>query len=160
MYFGPYQTVVDDKGRITVPKKFHDLMVREDHITWFITRGYNGNLSLFNKPQWEQLVARAEVLDPLNPVANDYLLMLYGCAIDVRVDNQGRMPVPPQLRSLAGLNRDVLLVGMRDHLELWDKDAWDAFQRERGSDFRRMATEVFVCNETAAERRDRENGVS
>ena len=154
MYFGPYQTVVDDKGRITVPKKFHDLMTREDHITWYITRGYNGNLSLFNKQQWEKLMARADDLDPLNPAANDYLLMLYGCAIDVRVDNQGRMPVPPQLRSLAGLNRDVMLVGMRDHLELWDKDIWDAFQGQRGPDFRRMATEVFVRNELAAERRD------
>lgn len=153
MYFGPYQTVVDDKGRITVPKKFHDLMVREDHITWYVTRGYNGNLSLFNRSQWERLMARAEALDPLDPAANDYLLLLYGCAIDARVDNQGRLAVPPQLRALAGLSRDVMLVGMRDHLELWNKDAWDAFQERKGPEFRRMATEVFVRNDSGAAER-------
>lgn len=150
MYYGSYPTVIDDKGRITVPRKFHDLMEGNDHITWFMTRGYRNCLYLYNLKDWDAFVNRAEALDPLDPKAHDFLRLVYGCAIDVRVDRQGRLPVPAQLRGFAGLERDVVLVGMRNHLELWRKDAWDAYQAERGAEFETMATELLIRNQGSA----------
>jgi MraZ protein len=144
MYYGSYQTVIDDKGRITVPRKFHDLMDRHDHVTWFMTRGYKGCLYLYNLREWETLVSRIDALDPLDPKAHDFLRLVYGCAIDVRVDRQGRMPVPSQLRGMAGLEREVVLVGMKNHLELWKKDAWDAYQASMGAEFETMASELLI----------------
>jgi MraZ protein len=70
--------------------------------------------------------------------------------MDVRVDRQGRMPVPAQLRGMAGLEREVVLVGMKNHLELWRKDAWEAYQAKMGSQFETMATELLVRNGTQA----------
>jgi MraZ protein len=150
MYFGSHQTVLDDKGRITVPRKFHDLMERSDHVTWYVTRGYKGSLYLYNLQEWAKFVQRAESLDPMDPQAHDFLRLVYGCAMDVRVDRQGRMPIPSQLRSLASLERDVVLVGMKDHLELWQKDAWDAYQAGKGPEIEAMATELLVRNRQAA----------
>jgi len=144
MYYGSHPTVLDEKGRITVPKRLHELMERSDHITWYMTRGYKGCLYLYNLPEWEKLVSRVEALDPLDPKAHDFLRLVYGCAMDVKVDRQGRMPVPAPLRGFAGLDRDVVLVGMRNHLELWRKDAWDAYQEAKGAEFEEMAAELLL----------------
>jgi MraZ protein len=155
MYYGSHQTVIDDKGRITVPRKFHELMERRDHVTWFITRGYKGCLYLYNLKEWEALVSRTETLDPLDPKAHDFLRLVYGCATDVRVDRQGRLPVPSTLRAVASLDRDVVLVGMRNHLELWRKDAWEAYQAEKSAEFETMATELLIRNQPAVASRER-----
>ena len=144
MYYGSHPTVVDDKGRITVPRKFHELMARHDHITWFITRGYKGCLYLYNIKEWESLVGRVELLDPLDPKAHDFLRLVYGCAMDVKVDRQGRVPVPAPLRSFAALDREVVLVGMKNHLELWRKDAWDAYQASMGAEYENMANDLLI----------------
>jgi MraZ protein len=156
MYYGSHPTVIDDKGRITAPRRFHELMERHDHITWFITRGYKGCLYLYNLKEWESLVSRVELLDPLDPKAHDFLRLVYGCALDVKVDRQGRIPIPAPLRSFAALdsgaasekpplpNREVVLVGMRNHLELWRKDAWDAYQANMGAEYENMASELLI----------------
>ncbi len=155
MYYGSHPTVVDDKGRITVPRKFHDLMERNDHITWYITRGYKGCLNFYNLKEWEVLIARAEAMDPLDPKANDFLRLVYGCAMDAKVDRQGRIAIPAPLRSLASLEREVVLVGMRNHLELWRRDAWDAYQVNMGAEFETMATELLVRNTQSVAGRER-----
>lgn len=144
MYYGSHPTVVDDKGRITVPRKFQEIMERNDHITWFITRGYKGCLYLYNLKEWEALQSRVEQLDPLDPKAHDFLRLVYGCATDVKVDKQGRISVPVPLRGAAGLERDVVLVGMKNHLELWRKDAWDAYQSNMGAEYENMANELLI----------------
>jgi MraZ protein len=119
-------------------------MERHDHITWFITRGYKGCLYLYNLKEWESLVSRVELLDPLDPKAHDFLRLVYGCALDVKVDRQGRIPIPAPLRSFAALDREVVLVGMRNHLELWRKDAWDAYQANMGAEYENMASELLI----------------
>ena len=59
MYFGEVYTSVDDKGRVNIPKEFHIQMVARDHDTWFVTRGFDGALFLFEKAEWEKLLAKA-----------------------------------------------------------------------------------------------------
>ena len=155
MYYGSHQTVIDDKGRITVPKKLYEAMERADHITWYITRGYRGCLYLYNLADWETLVKRAEETDLFDPRAHDFLRMIYGCAIEVRVDRQGRMPIPPTLRSVANLDRDVILVGMKNHLELWRKDAWEQYQATMGAEMESMAKELLVRGPADSATRER-----
>jgi MraZ protein len=144
MYYGSHPTVIDDKGRITAPRKFQEIMERNDHNTWYITRGYKGCLYLYNLREWDSLIERMEQLDPLDPRAHDFQRLVYGCAIDVKVDRQGRVPIPAPLRGFAGLEREVVLVGMRNHLELWRKDAWDAYQASMGAEYENMANELLI----------------
>jgi len=144
MYFGLHQTVIDDKGRITVPRRFRDIMEREDHITWQITMGFNGNLYLYNRPEWERLLKHTDGLPYMDPEIHDFLRCLYGLSTDSRVDGQGRLPIPVHLREMMELGREVVLVGMRDHLELWSKESWEKFCVETAPKYRSMAAERFV----------------
>jgi len=144
MYFGPHQTVIDDKGRITVPRKFRDIMEREDHMTWQVTRGFNGNLYLYNRPEWDRLLEYTDTLPYMDPEIHDFLRCLYGLSTDSRVDGQGRLLIPVHLREMMNLGREVVLVGMRDHLELWSKESWERSLADTAPRYRSMAAELFA----------------
>lgn len=143
-YLGPHPTVLDEAGRITIPRRFREIMEDKEHLNWTVTRGYDANLYLYNRDQWQKLVDYAEGLHPLDPKAQRLLRTIYGCALSVTVDRQGRMPIPSALRELAKLDREVVLVGMRDHLELWNKEAWAAFQASAGPEMGTLAAELLV----------------
>lgn len=147
MYFGQHQTVLDDKGRITVPRRFRDVMRSQDHITWYMTRGYDGNLNLYHRDGWESLLAQIQDLPSMDPRVHDFQRLVFGSAAEVRVDGQGRMPVPQHLRALGGLEREAVLVGMKDRLELWNKEAWETFQNTHGPKFRDMVSELVSSGE-------------
>ena len=147
MYFGQHQTSLDEKGRITVPRKFRDIMKREDHITWHVTRGYDGNLVLYNREGWANLMERINSLNPMDPRAQDLSRLILGNVAEVRVDGQGRMLAPRHLRELAGLEREGVLVGMNDRLEIWSKEAWDAYQQTHAPRLKQMVMEMFVSGE-------------
>lgn len=145
-YLGHYPTVVDESGRITMPRRFRDLIESLDHLTWTVTRGYQANLYLYNREQWENVVACVQILHPMDPKAHRLLRTIYGCAMTTHIDRQGRLPIPQQLRDLARLGREVVLVGMKDHLELWSKDGWIAFQDSMGPEMEQLANELLVHN--------------
>ena len=67
MYYGESQTAIDDKGRITVPQQFRQVMEVHDHDTWFMTRGFDGAIFLFHKEQWEKLKDLGSGHSPLDP---------------------------------------------------------------------------------------------
>ena len=144
MYLGPYQTVIDEAGRITIPQRFRELMRGTNDIAWTITRGYGACLYLYTASAWQKVVERADQLDQFDPKAHAFLRFLYGCARYMQLDRQGRMVVPVELRELMRLKRDVMLVGLRYRLELWDKSAWDAYQETRGPDMETLAAELLL----------------
>lgn len=143
LYLGSHTTVLDDAGRITVPRRFREIMERLDQITWFISPGLNGNLYLYPRDAWDRVVKQNEgAFETLDQSTHQFFSFGYGFTHETKVDRQGRMPVPPQLRELLGLEREVVLVGVQDRLEIWSKDARDAFCREMWPQYGKRATEM------------------
>ena len=147
MYVGHHQTVLDDKGRITIPRKFRDDMIRNDHITWHMTRGYDANIVAYNREAWAALMSRLERLEAMDPRVQDLIRLTLGNAAQVRLDGQGRMAVPTHLRQLGGIEKEVVLVGLKDRLELWSKEAWDAYEASNAPQLKVLVTELFVRGE-------------
>ena len=143
-YTGHHSIVLDDTGRIALPKKFKDLMRAKDHITWTLTRGPDANVYLYNREQWEKMAAYLGALHPLDPQALKLLRMVYGCALSVRIDGQGRLAIPQALREVSHLDRNLVLVGMIDHLELWNREAWDEYVDEVEPQLAPLMTELVV----------------
>lgn len=142
-YFGAFPTVLDEAGRITVPRRFREIMDRNDRYTWFITPGLNGNLYLYDREQWGKLLEQNQKTHAsTNQATHQFFSFGYGCTVETRVDRQGRMPVPQSVRGLIGVEREVVLVGVQDRLELWNKDAWEAFCRDMWPKFGTRATEL------------------
>lgn len=90
MYYGEAYTSVDDKGRINIPKEFRTQMEAQDHETWFVTRGFDGALFLFEKTKWESLLEQVRAKSMLEPKLLDFRRFLIGGVSPVKADPQGR----------------------------------------------------------------------
>lgn len=110
---------LDAKGRLSVPTRHRDALGGQ--LT--ITRHPHGCLLVFARPQWEQFRTRVSEL-PMS--AQWWKRIFLGNAMDVDMDGTGRVLVSPELRQATGITRDTMLLGMGNHLELWDKTTYDA----------------------------------
>ena len=114
-----------------------------DHDTWFLTRGFDGAVFMFEKEQWNALLSSGKEAALLDPKMLDFRRFFLGSVAKVKRDSQGRFTIPAYLREFAGIERDAVLLGVEDHLEIWGKDNWRAFQQRQASEYKAMAAELF-----------------
>ena len=146
MYYGEAQTVLDDKGRVTVSRKFRETMEVRGDLLWYMTRGYDGAIFIFPKDQWDKIRAQAARHSSMDARAVDFRRMFFGSVAEVRPDRQGRMSVPPHLREHAKLEKEAVLIGCDDHLELWSRDGWRQYQGGMEAAYKEMGSELFSAN--------------
>jgi len=121
MLLGEYEHTLDDKNRLTLPAKFRQTFA--DGIV--LTRGMDGCLYGYAKAEWERFVEwRLETLDPLSREARQMSRFLFAGASETEPDKQGRVMIPSALLAHGKLKREVVVAGVRDHIEIWDRAAW------------------------------------
>ena len=127
MLLGEYEHTIDDKSRLTLPSKFREAFA--DGVV--LTRGMDGCLYGYTKEDWENLVTtRLAELDPLSREGRLMQRYFFSAAASADLDRQGRVPVPASLAQAAGLDREVVVAGVYDHLEIWDRAAWREHLKE------------------------------
>jgi MraZ protein len=121
MLLGEYEHTIDDKNRLTLPAKFREAMA----VGIVVTRGMDGCLYAYPRTEWlERFQSRVGGLDPLQPEARKLQRHFFSGAAEAELDKQGRIMIPAPLLRYAGLTRDVVVAGVHDHLEIWDREAW------------------------------------
>ena len=121
MLLGSYDHTIDDKNRLTLPAKFREAF--SDGVV--VTRGLDGCLFAYRRPDWDRLVeSRLAPLDPLSPQTRRLERFFYAGATEAELDKQGRVMIPAQLIEHAKLGREVVVAGVNDRLEIWDRAAW------------------------------------
>ena len=150
MYLGESQTVLDDKGRITIPRRIRETMSVMGHIQWFMTRGYDQSIFMFPHDEWEKILSQAGKYSSMNAQAIDFRRMFFGSVAEAQPDRQGRMPIAAHLREYAKLDKEVVLIGVGERLELWNRELWRAFQADNQADFKEKASALFAGGEVAA----------
>jgi MraZ protein len=121
MFFGEYEHTIDDKNRLTLPARFRDALAAGV----VLTRGLDECLDVFSRADWDVLVdGRLAPLDPFSKEARELKRFFFSAASDAELDKQGRVLVPPALARHARLGREVVVAGVHDHLEIWDRAAW------------------------------------
>lgn len=121
MLLGEYEHTVDDKNRLTLPARFRQAFA--DGIV--VTRGMDGCLFAYTRAAWEQMVTGS--LASLNTLSKESRRMqrfFFSGATEAELDKQGRVGIPAALLEHAKLGRDVVVAGVHDHLEIWDRAAW------------------------------------
>jgi len=108
---------LDAKGRMSVPAKHRDALLVQGEGRVTLTKHPDGCLLVFPRPEWEAFRARVAQL-PMD--AHWWRRIFLGNATELDLDSAGRILVSPELRSAAGIQREVILLGMGSHLELWD----------------------------------------
>jgi MraZ protein len=127
MLLGEYEHTIDDKNRLTLPAKFRKAFA--DGVV--VTRGMDGCLYAYPSEGWRELVeTRLGRLDPLSKEARTMMRFFYSGASEAEPDKQGRVLIPPALAQHAGLGREVVVAGVRDHAEIWARAAWREHLKE------------------------------
>jgi len=120
VFQGSSALTLDAKGRISIPTRHRDALAQQADGKLTLTRHPDGCLLVYPRPVWE---AKREEIARFPMSARALQRLLLGNAQDVELDASGRVLVAPELRSAAGLTRDVMLMGMGAHFELWDAAA-------------------------------------
>ena len=122
MLLGTFDHTLDDKNRLTLPAKFRESFAEG----LVVARGFEGCLTAYRREDWDGHVeSRLAPLDPLSQETRRIQRHQFAHASESELDKQGRVMIPAKLLEHAGITREVVVVGMRNHVEIWDREAWD-----------------------------------
>lgn len=139
VFLGTYTPRLDDKGRLILPAKFRDELAEG----LVMTRGQERCLYVFSAAEFADITAALRAAPLTARASRDYARVFFSGAADEVPDKQGRVTIPPPLRSYAGLERDVAVVGANTRVEIWDAAAWDRYLADQEEGFANLAEEVL-----------------
>jgi MraZ protein len=125
VFTGEYRHTVDDKGRIAVPSRFRAQLDEGA----FVSRWLDTCLAIHTRAGWDALADKVAALPITDAASRLFSRFIFAGAAEVSLDGQGRILVPGYLRESAGLDGDAVIVGSRDHAEIWAPGAWDDYRR-------------------------------
>lgn len=120
MFMGEYNHSVDTKGRLIIPSRFRDELGDE----FVVTKGLDGCLFVFPQNEWQTFEEKLKALPLTNKSARQFARFFVAGATPCELDKQGRILLPQTLREFAGLEKDVVLTGMLNRIEIWSKAKW------------------------------------
>jgi MraZ protein len=139
MFLGTYAPKLDEKGRIILPAKFRDELASG----LVLTRGQEHCVYVFSQREFEALHEKIRQAPVTSKQARDYLrVFLSGASAEVP-DKQNRVTIPASLRSYAGLDRDLVVIGAGSRAEIWDAQAWETYLAEQEAAFASTEEEVI-----------------
>ena len=126
MLLGQHEHSLDDKKRLTLPARLREQL--GDRVV--VTAGLDGCLYAYAYDEWERQVLRIRELDPLSRESRMMQRYFFAQAVTADLDRQGRMVLPASLLETAGIDREVTVTGVYDHLEIWDRARWREHRHE------------------------------
>jgi MraZ protein len=138
---GTHPRTLDDKNRLTLPKRVREQLGEPK--TLFVTPGPDQCLWLYSQDGLEQLAGKLDETPATDAEARVFRRLYFAQTEAVDVDRNGRVLVPERLVQFAGLGHEVVLIGVRDHLELWDGGRWQTYLEQNASRFDAVAEGAF-----------------
>lgn len=121
MFMGEYSHTIDTKGRLIIPSRFREELGE----TFVVTKGLDGCLFVFSDEEWRAFEIKLKSLPLTNKNARQFARFFVAGATPCELDKQGRILLPATLREFAGLEKDVVLTGMLNRIEIWSKEKWN-----------------------------------
>ncbi|MFL7894030.1 MAG: division/cell wall cluster transcriptional repressor MraZ [Anaerolineales bacterium] len=122
MFLGQYHHTVDQKGRLTVPARYRDLLAAEGA---YLTQGFDQNINVYPIPIFERISIRVNKLSMTDPSARTLRRLMFSNAELVVLDKAGRILIPNFLREAFNLDSEAVIIGMGDYFEIWSPEKWD-----------------------------------
>lgn len=139
MFSGTYTPKLDEKGRLFLPAKFRDEM-KEGLV---ITRGQDHALDIRTQADFAVFSEKFQHASQTDARLRAYTRMLFALASEQTPDKQGRVTITPELREYAGLERDAVVIGIYDRIEIWDPRAWSTYTKNQEQAFANLQEEIF-----------------
>ena len=123
MFIGEYQHTIDPKGRVIMPAKFREGLGER----FVLTKGLDHCLFAYPNEEWSILEKKLRSLPLTNKDARAFIRFFFAGACECELDKQGRILIPANLREYAGLEKDVVIIGVSTRVEIWSKNKWDEY---------------------------------
>ena len=123
MFIGEYHHSIDDKGRLIIPSKFREELGNK----FIITRGIENCLFVYSLESWEKIVNKLETLPFTKKDARAFIRFFLSGASEAEFDKQGRINITSPLISYANIDKECIIIGTGDRLEIWSEKSWNEF---------------------------------
>ena len=138
MFIGEYQHSLDNKGRLIIPAKF-----REDlGDNFIITKGLDNCLFVYPKSEWEILEEKLKLLPLTSKDARAFVRFFFSGATECELDKQGRILIPSNLREHCRLEKDAVIIGVSNRVEIWSKEEWDLYNNDESLSYESIAEKM------------------
>ncbi|AHF96854.1 MAG: division/cell wall cluster transcriptional repressor MraZ [Desulfurella sp.] len=141
MLRGRFECILDDKGRIKIPSKFLEIL-KGSGVNVLVMTFFDQSIYAYPQDIWESLESKALSLPLTNKSARRFKRMFFSSAIDVNLDSQGRIIIPQTLRQLANIEKNIVVLGNLDHIELWSAQNWQQEMDLLMQDEEKLAQEI------------------
>lgn len=138
MFMGQFNHNIDEKGRIIIPSKFRDKL----EPTLIATKGFDGCIALYPNNEWEKFLTNLSKLPTNMMDARKHIRVLVGSASECSFDKQGRINLPANLIKDAALDKECVVVGNLEHIEIWSKERWEAYYNDASDNFEDVAEKL------------------
>jgi len=126
MFMGEFQHTIDPKGRLIIPNKFRHVLGEK----FVATRGLDNCLFVYPMDEWRGLEQKLKSLPLANKDARAFVRFFFSGATECELDKQGRILLPANLRDYAQLDKDVVVLGVVNRVEIWSRELWGAYSEE------------------------------
>jgi MraZ protein len=141
---GSYEHSIDHKGRVSIPARFRRALSGEAGDTFVVLRGLDACVALYPADEFKRLEERLRARSFSDETNRRYQRQLLLDSRDETLDGQGRVAIPPRLIEHARLQREVLINGLLDHIEIWDPETFDAYMKSSKRSYEDMAGELLL----------------
>ncbi|MDC4163391.1 division/cell wall cluster transcriptional repressor MraZ [Mycoplasma bradburyae] len=143
MFIGNYQHNIDPKGRLSVPAKIRNL-IKESVV---LSRGLDGCLELRTPEEFENYANKFLSKSNNKQQNRNYKRLLFANSLTIEIDSANRVLIPANFKKMANLEKEVVIIGMGDHVEIWDKKAYDEFNEANFDNFNELAESMEDDNQ-------------
>lgn len=138
MFTGEYQHTLDEKGRVIVPARLRDELGER----FMITRGLDQCLFIYTMEEWQKIEQKLKALPFTRSDARAFTRLFFSGAAELESDRQGRALIPQNLREYAGIEKDVMIIGVSNRVEVWCEQAWKKYCSEANENFEKVAEKL------------------
>jgi MraZ protein len=132
MFRGSFEHSVDSKGRVSVPSRFRDILAERYEGKLVLTMDFDKCIMAYPLEEWERVEEKIKSLPQSQKEVKDFTRFVFSNATECELDKQGRILIPPALRERAGISKGVMVVGIINKMEIWDRAAWEARLPQNG----------------------------
>ena len=143
LFTGEFSRSVDEKLRVAIPKSLREAWECEKQREIYFAPGTDQSLALYTEETFARLAERLAQASPTRQDVRAFNRLFYARAQRVELDSQGRVRIPPELAELVRLEREVVLLGVQDHVEIWAADRWKSYLAEQQSHYDKIAETAF-----------------
>jgi len=140
---GTFSRSVDEKCRIAIPKTLREALGHPKGQVMYVAPGMDGSLALYTEETFSRLADQLATASPTGQEVRAFSRLFYAQAQRLEMDGQGRVRIPPELAQWASLGHEAVLLGVRDHVEVWNRSRWEAYRAEQQPRYDEIAEKAF-----------------